>query len=681
MRCIDTARYNLVVGDTDGLLAYKQGERFRVIKGPIFEVDGSDLCPEFASISLVSREILNERITEYRYDCMYASNPDLTLTLILRVADGSPVVKFKYILRGNGTRRLTKVRGERLDYCCVQMRSNETLTEVRFCEFNEMLHSFCLNEVPVKNSFFEQRMSLMGPLVAGTDGKESFLLAYEHGSQYPDAFVQFALSPEKNISMNAVKGNYLRGTLLTEEGFETIWFDFAVAAGGIDELAAAFREFQLKYSSLNAQSRKPYIFYNTWNFQERNMWWNHKAYLADMHEERMLREIDAAHEMGIDVFVLDTGWYEKTGDWSVNPARFRDGMRRLKAKLDEYGMKLGLWIGPTSAAVTSLANMLHPEYKMSWDGESYDPCPIWETEESYPMCLVSPYWEHLADTLISLAKNLGVTYFKWDAIAQDGCNSPDHEHGDQNCTPEERADAFAFRVGIYMEKIVNRVCAECPDVIVDFDITEGHRSVGLGFLSVGKFFLINNGPYYADYHIPIDPNKVWTNIFVHPGAPRTWICRTPLSYDKWIPSVLFLTHYLPDDPINSQDINLASLILGQNGIWGDLPAVSPEGRARFAEVLGKYKPVRDDITAEAAIKTGITGSGFECYEKINSQTGKGVVCVFATVRGTFHYITEKKVVSEVWCSVPANVAHLENGTARIEVTFSQPGAAMIFFYA
>ena len=66
------------------------------------------------------------------------------------------------------------------------------------------------------------------------------------------------------------------------------------------------------------------------------MWWNRKAYLADMHEERMLREIDAAHEMGIDVFVLDTGWYEKTGDWSVNPERFRDGMKRLKAKLDEF---------------------------------------------------------------------------------------------------------------------------------------------------------------------------------------------------------------------------------------------------------------------------------------------------------------------------------------------------------
>ena len=121
--------------------------------------------------------------------------------------------------------------------------------------------------------------------------------------------------------------------------------------------------------------------------------------------------------------------------------------------------------------------------------------------------------------------------------------------------------------------------------------------------------------------------------------------------------------------------------MGQNGIWGDLPGISAEGRARFGEVLGKYKSVREDITAESAIKTGITGSGFECYEKICSRTGRGVVCVFATVRGTFRYITEKKAVSEVWCSAVSQVTQLEDGTARIEVTFDEPGAAMIFFGA
>lgn len=679
MFLLKTACYSLEIGAEDGLLAYTCGNFRKALQGPVFEVDGAPLFPDFSCVSLVSKEKRNEAVTEYRLDAVYALRPELTLTILVRVAEASPVLKFKYFLRGDGM--LTKCQGERLDYCTVQLTGPEALTEVRFSEFNQMLHSFCMNEVPVKDSFFAASMNIMGPLAAGTDGDHSFLLAYEHGSQYPDAFVHFALSPEKKMTLQAVKGNYLRGTRLDGEGFETIWFNFGAVHGSIDNLAAAFREFLLKYTTLNLESRKPYIFYNTWCYQERNKWYNRKAYLSDMTEERMMAEIEAAHEMGIDVFVIDTGWYEKTGDWSVNRARFTDGMKRLKAKLDEYDMKLGLWIAPPSAAISSLAHSLHPECKVSWDGHINNPEPIWETEESYGMCLVSPYWEHLADTLIGLAKELGVTYFKWDAIGQYGCNSPDHDHGDISNTPQERADSFAFQVGIYMERIVNKVCAECPDVIVDFDITEGHRSVGLGFLSVGKYFLINNGPYYQNYNIPINYETDWTNIFVHPGAPRTWICRSPLTFDKWIPSVLFLTHYLPDDPMGSQDINLASLILGQNGIWGDLPAVSPEGRARFGEVLGKYKAVRDDITAEAAIKTGMTGSGFECYEKINSQTGKGVVCVFSTVGGTFRHITEKKTVSSVWTSVPAKVTPLDNGTSMIEITFAEPGAAMFFFGA
>jgi alpha-galactosidase len=674
---IQTACYHLEIGTGDELLSYSCGDFRKALTGPIFEVDGMDLLPVFSSFTAVSQKKLNDSVIEYRFDGVYTARPELTLSILIRAADASPVLKFKYLLRGAGT--LTKVRGERLDYCTVQAGGTESLTEVRFSEFNQMLHSFCMNEVPVKESFFAASMNVMGPLVAGTNGDHSFLLAYEHGSQYPDAFIQFAFTPEKEMTLRAVKGNYLNGTRLDGEGFESIWFDFGAVAGNVDTLAAAFREFQLKYATLNLESRKPYIFYNTWCFQERNKWYNHKAYLSDMNEERMMAEVEAAHEMGIDVFVIDTGWYEKTGDWSVNRARFADGMKGLKAKLDEYGMKLGLWIAPPSAAITSLAHSRHPECKVSTDGQVWEPRPIWETEESYEMCLVSPYWEILADTLIGLAKELGVSYFKWDAVGQYGCNSPDHDHGDLSNTPEERADSFAFQVGIYMEKIVNKVCAECPDVIVDFDITEGRRNVGLGFLTVGKYFLINNGPYFENYNIPINYETDWTNIFVHPGAPRTWICRSPLTFDKWIPSVLFLTHYLPDDPMGSQDINLASLILGQNGIWGDLPAISPEGRARFGEVLSVYKRVRDDITAEAAIKSGMTGSGFECYEKICSKTGKGVVCVFSTVCDTFRYITEKKTDSLVWTSVPATVTPLTDGTSLIEVTFKEPGAAMIFF--
>ena len=91
----------------------------------------------------------------------------------------------------------------------------------------------------------------------------------------------------------------------------------------------------------NTESRKPYIFYNTWNFQERNKLWNGKTYLESMNEDRILKEIDVAHRMGVDVFVLDSGWYEKAGDWTVSSERFPNGLKTVKAKLDSYGMKLG----------------------------------------------------------------------------------------------------------------------------------------------------------------------------------------------------------------------------------------------------------------------------------------------------------------------------------------------------
>ena len=169
MNCIHTSAYRLTIGGADGLLSYGFGDICRVIKGPVFEVEGEDLLPDFASVSLVSQKKLGEKIAEYEFACNYVSRPELFLSLVVRVADGSPVMKFKYLLRGDGTCRLTKSQGKRLDYGSVQMQENETLTEVRFSEFNEMLHSFCLNEVPVKESGFAHEMNLMGPLVAGSD--------------------------------------------------------------------------------------------------------------------------------------------------------------------------------------------------------------------------------------------------------------------------------------------------------------------------------------------------------------------------------------------------------------------------------------------------------------------------------------------------------------------------------
>ena len=322
------------------------------------------------------------------------------------------------------------------------------------------------------------------------------------------------------------------------------------------------------------------------------------------------------------MFVLDTGWYEKTGDWRVNLSRFPDGLAAVREKLSCYGMTLGLWFNPTVAAVSSQMRRGHEDCVMSWRGKPYDPQEVWETEASQGMCLVSRYGEAFADELIRLTREVGVTYFKWDGIGQYGCDDPHHDHGTAENSAQERADSYAFQQGAAMARVVDRLCATCPEAIVDFDITEGGRSVGLGFLSAGKYFLINNGPYSANYDMPV-PRDGNVNLFFWPGPARAWICRTPLTYDKWIPSILFLTHYLPDDRYPkhgwsgsreveddvNQWISLASLVLGQNGLWGDLLNISDAGVARFGGTLSRYKQIRDDITRATLRRTGdIAGS-------------------------------------------------------------------------
>jgi alpha-galactosidase len=399
-----------------------------------------------------------------------------------------------------------------------------------------------------------------------------------------------------------------------------------------------------------------------------------------MNETRMLKEIEVAHRLGVEVFVIDTGWYEKTGDWQVSRPRFPNGLAPVKRKLDEYGIMLGLWFNPTVAAVSSRILTRHKDCVTSWRGTRSEPGPIWETEGSCHMCLVSRYADAFVEESIRLFREVGVTYFKWDAVSQYGCDDPGHRHGGPEHSPEERGDCYAFRLGPSMVDIAERIREACPGAIVDFDVTEAGRFVGLGWLAASKYFLVNNGPYYQTYNLPLPPDQNW-NMFFYPGPARGWICRAALAYDRWVPSVLFMGHYLTDDPEASQLINIGSLILGQNGVWGDLPAVSKEGVARLGELLSLYKQVREDITEAYPVRSGPIAGTPEIHEKICGRTGRGVVVVFSTRRGHHTYVTENPVAEKWWHTPGVAVTRDSSCRARLDITFDEAGARIVFFGA
>lgn len=658
-----------------------------LIKAPVFEIDGKAVSCNVDKFKMLSApEKLSNGVSEYLLQGAVKSLPGMTLGIRLRLAPDNAVLRYQYILTGSGKNRLTKKTGkDNIVYTATALSTFDQVKEIQFSNYDEKFHSYILKEQPIDDRFFANTVSFMGPMLVAGNRNNTFLMAYEHGSQYGNTFLQFELLKDHSIHLTAVKGNYLNNQPINKaHPFETVWLELAGVNGNEDQLAAAYRMFMLKYISQNLESRKPYIYYNTWGRQERQKWAGN-TYLSSMNLKQTLEEIKQAHTMGIDVYVLDAGWFLKTGDWTVNTSEtfFPDTLKQVVSLLKKYNMKLGLWFNPRAAALSSKMLERNENYRTSLNGKTSDPKKIWETEESITLCLVSPYWKDFSEVLIRLVKEYGVTYFKWDAIRQGDCDAAGHDHGTIENTEQERLDNDAFLQPFYMSKIIDKVCKACPEAIFDFDITENGRSVGLAFLSSGKYFAINNGPYFHNFNIsergktPLANGS--RNIFTNPGPARGWFTRQIITYDKWIPSILFLTHYQPDEPRNSQLINIASLILGQNGIWGEILKTSPDGTRLFADILNRYKQISNDITDASLLSYGVPGESIEIHEKINPVSGKGEIVIFGNGKRVINYISKLKVAKKFWCTDGVTVSFDEKGRAIIHTDFSETSAKIIFF--
>ncbi|WIB65265.1 alpha-galactosidase [Curtobacterium sp. MCBD17_040] len=663
----------VVPGDPGSLWTYTDTTTGRTlaVPAPVFHLDGGEVT---AAVDVEERSTrrLGNGVAEHRVVGTLRGHPHLRLAFVAQVNDAGPVVRFRYELLGDA--RLTKPEGrDRLTYLAIPGLPTDRVTEVQLAAFDEMLHSYAVAELDVAQTDLAHGSEAAGPIVVGSGAGAAWLIAYEHGAQLPDSFLTFGLRSDL-IEVTARKGNYLADQALP---MQTVWFHIALVEGTEDELAKSYRQFLLHHQSEWPESRRPYVFYNTWAWQERTKWWHDGRYLDPMSQEPVLREIEAAAQAGVDVFVLDTGWYQKTGDWEVHTGRFDASLATVRAALEERDMHLGLWFGPLSAALSSDAAVHHPEYRMSWAGIASEPAPVWETEASYRMCLVSGYGDYFADRVIGLARETGATYFKLDAVDQYGCDDPGHDHGDETHSRAERADSYAYQLPLALTRIAERICREVPSAIVDYDVTEAQRSMGLAFLAAGKFFLINNGPYYRNMDIPsgASPNE---NMFFFPGTARSRLCRAVLGYDKWIPSSLLLTHYLPDAPRLSQTTSIASAVLGQGGFWGEFASLEEGDRAHFRDMLDKYKEVREDITEADPVRYGRVGAAPEVHEKL-SESGRGVVAVFSPFAVRHIYRTEARPARDIWHTDNVSVVFQDDDRAVIEITFDEEDAALIFF--
>lgn len=96
---------------------------------------------------------------------------------------------------------------------------------------------------------------------------------------------------------------------------------------------------------------------------------NWEATYFDFTEEKLLSIAKKAKKLGIELFVLDDGWFgERTketaglGDWYVNRNRLRNGISGLSRKIHDLGMMFGLWFEPEMVNKDSDLYRKHPDY-------------------------------------------------------------------------------------------------------------------------------------------------------------------------------------------------------------------------------------------------------------------------------------------------------------------------------
>lgn len=107
---------------------------------------------------------------------------------------------------------------------------------------------------------------------------------------------------------------------------------------------------------------------------------NWEATYFDFNEEKLKPIVDKAKELGIEMFVLDDGWFghrnddnSSLGDWKVFKDKFPQGLGHFADYVHDQGLKFGLWFEPEMISIDSDLYKAHPDYLMHVPGRTPSP--------------------------------------------------------------------------------------------------------------------------------------------------------------------------------------------------------------------------------------------------------------------------------------------------------------------
>jgi len=198
--------------------------------------------------------------------------------------------------------------------------------------------------------------------------------------------------------------------LQPKERFETPKMIYTFSSTGKGQVSRNLHDWARKYSLANANELRPIVL-NSWE----------GAYFT-FDEPTLKGMMDNAAAFGIEMFVLDDGWFGNKfprdndkaglGDWQTNLKKLPHGINYLTDYAQLKGIKFGLWVEPEMVNSKSILAETHPEWIVQSPGRDK-----LQLRNQLLLDLSNPkvqefIW-NMIDSLLTVSP--GIAYIKWDA--------------------------------------------------------------------------------------------------------------------------------------------------------------------------------------------------------------------------------------------------------------------------
>lgn len=198
---------------------------------------------------------------------------------------------------------------------------------------------------------------------------------------------------------------------------------------------------------------------------------NWEATYFDFTEDKLVEIAEKARECGVELFVLDDGWFGKRcgeqaglGDWVANPDRLKNGITGLAQRIEDLGMKFGLWFEPEMVNKDSDLYREHPDWIIQTPGRRNSHGRYQYVLDFSRKEVVDRIYE-MMDKILSEAK---VSYIKWDM------NRSITECYSAALPPDRQGEVYhRYILGVY--DLYERLTSKFPQILFESCASGGGR--------------------------------------------------------------------------------------------------------------------------------------------------------------------------------------------------------------